>query len=170
MTDVKSRDWEAKQSLLFLRDEELREAMELLYFAYRDFTAEADEILSGFELGRAHHRALHFIAGHPNLTIMELLGLLRITKQSLGRVLKDLIDAELVLRTQGESDRRFKHLSLTTDGKALEGRLTGALKRAIAKAYRSAGSEAVQGFRQVLTGLLNDETRALIETMAEKHK
>jgi DNA-binding MarR family transcriptional regulator len=170
MTDVKVRDREPSVSLLYLRDEELREGMELLYFAYRDFTGEADSILSELGFGRAHHRALHFVARYPGITIMELLALLKITKQSLGRVLKDLIEAGLVDRSQGATDKRYKHLKLTEKGAALEARLSSVLKRAMASAYRSAGPEAVLGFRQVLLGLMGEETRRLMTATGEKHK
>ena len=144
--------------------------MELLYFAYRDFTAEADEILKEPGFGRAHHGALHFIARNPGIRITELLAVLQITKQSLGRVLKDLIAAGMVSRTQGSTDKREKHLALTEKGVALEKKLSASLKRAIAAAYRSAGPEAVQGFREVLLGLVHDDTRKIIETMAKKRR
>ncbi|MFZ1989769.1 MAG: MarR family transcriptional regulator [Alphaproteobacteria bacterium] len=170
MADVKTHDREPSVSLLFLRDEGLREGMELLYFAYRDFTAEADEILKEPGFGRAHHRALHFIARNPGIRITELLAVLKITKQSLGRVLKDLIAAGMVSRTQGATDKREKHLALTEKGTALEKRLSATLKRAIASAYRSAGPEAVQGFRDVLLGLMKDDTRKIIDTMAKKRR
>jgi DNA-binding MarR family transcriptional regulator len=170
MADVKVHDREPSVSLLYLRDEGLREGMELLYFAYRDFTAEADAILEELGFGRAHHRALHFIARNPGITIMELLAVLRITKQSLGRVLNDLIKTDLVSRTQGSKDRRYKHLALTEKGQALEKRLSATLKRAIAAAYRAAGAEAVNGFREVLMGLMSKETRALFEKLGERRK
>ena len=170
MADVKTHQREPSVSLLFLRDEGLREGMELLYFAYRDFTAEADEILKEPGFGRAHHRALHFIARNPGIRITELLAVLKITKQSLGRVLKDLIAAGMVSRTQGATDKREKHLALTEKGAALEKRLSASLKHAIANAYRSAGPEAVQGFREVLLGLVKDDTRKIIENMAKKRR
>ena len=170
MADVKTQTLEPSVSLLFLRDEGLREGMELLYFAYRDFTAEADEILKEPGFGRAHHRALHFIARNPGIRITELLSVLKITKQSLGRVLKDLIAAGMVSRTQGPDDKREKHLAVTEKGSALEKRLSASLKRAIAAAYRSAGPDAVQGFRDVLLGLVKDDTRKVIENMAKKRR
>jgi DNA-binding MarR family transcriptional regulator len=168
MTDVKVH--EPSASLLYLRDEGLREGVELLYFAYRDFTAEADVILDELGFGRAHHRALHFIARNQGITIMELLAILRITKQSLGRVLKDLIEQGMVDRTQGATDKRFKHLTLTETGVDLEKRLSAALKRAIASAYRAAGPEAVLGFREVLLGLINRDTREVMAAMAERRR
>lgn len=170
MTDVKVRDREASGTLLYLREEDLREGMELLYFAYRDFTAEADEILSELKMGRAHHRALHFIARNPGITIMELLKVLRITKQSLGRVLGELTLAELVATKQGLRDKRFKHLTLTAKGIDLEKRLSATLKRAIHTAYRCAGPDAVKGFRRVLEGLLKPATDELIADMGRNRQ
>ena len=170
MADVKLHAPEPSASLLSLRDEGLREGMELLYFAYRDFTSEADAILDELGFGRAHHRALHFVARNQGITIMELLAVLRITKQSLGRVLKDLIEAGLIDRTQGAADRRYKHLALTEQGIVLERRLSATLKRAIASAYRAAGPDAVTGFRHVLLELISKDTRAVMDAMAEKRK
>ena len=170
MTDIKVRGTEPSLSLLYLREDELLEGMELLYFAYRDFTSGADEILKERSLGRAHHRAMHFIARRPGLTINELLQLLNIKKQSLGRVLRDLVDIGFVDQRRGETDRRQKLLTLTNEGAAFERRLAGALKTAMMDAYRSAGQEAVAGFRKVLKGLAHPETRALSEKMSEHKK
>ncbi len=146
MTDVKLRDREASGALLYLRDEELGEGIELLYFAYRDFTAEGGCDPRGVEDGRAHHRALHFIARNPGITIMELLKVLSITKQSLGRVLNELTEGDLVATRQGTKDKRFKHLTLTDTGADLERRLSSTLKRAIGAAYRSAARKPSKDF------------------------
>jgi DNA-binding MarR family transcriptional regulator len=170
MTDVKLRDREASGALLYLRDEELGEGIELLYFAYRDFTAEADAILAELKMGRAHHRALHFIARNPGITIMELLKVLGITKQSLGRVLNELTEGGLVATRQGTADKRFKHLTLTETGTDLEKRLSATLKRAIHAAYRSAGPEAVKGFRRVLEGLMKSATAELMGDLGRKRQ
>lgn len=170
MTDVKLRPADLSASPLFLRDEELREGMELIYFGYRDFTSEADSLLEEIGLGRAHHRVLHFVGRNPAITINELLSILAITKQSLGRVLKDLMAEDLVSQTQGETDRRFKHLRLTPKGEGFESRLSAALKKAMGGAYRKAGAEAVQGFRQVMLGLMKEDTRAQFKERAEKRR
>ena len=87
MTDIKR-----SANPLFLRDEDLRQAMELLYFGYRNFTAEADEMLTAHGYGRAHHRVLYFVGRQPGMTVKQLLALLEITKQSLARVLKTLVE------------------------------------------------------------------------------
>src|SRR5580692_12968259 len=96
----------AGSSLLFLREEEIRQAQDLLFFAYRDFTNAADVILDELGLGRAHHRALHFIGRNPGITVTDLLGILRITKQSLARVLTVLMGFGYVSQTPGRTDRR----------------------------------------------------------------
>ena len=106
MADVKSLN-----NPLFLREEELRYSIELLFFAYRDFTAEADAILAERDLGRAHHRVIYFVGRQPGITISELLEILNITKQSLSRVLGRLVDDEFVRLEQGQDDKR-QRLSL----------------------------------------------------------
>ncbi len=144
---------------LFLREEDLREGMELLFFAYRDFVEEADQVLARLGLGRAHHRALYFIGRHPGLTVSELLALLRVTKQSLSRVLADLARQELIAHKPGLRDRRRRHLALTPKGAEFERELTERQRALLARAYRQAGAEAVGGFRKVLTGLIGAEDR-----------
>jgi DNA-binding MarR family transcriptional regulator len=152
-------------SPLFLREDEIRRGIELLYFGYTAMIREADEILSAQGLGRAHHRALYFIARRPGLTVKELIGLLGITKQSLGRVLGDLTERALVEQTVGSVDRRQRLLSLTPAGAALEARLFGELERSMARAYGEAGQQAVTGFWAVLMGLVPPEGRAQVEAL-----
>lgn len=129
----------------------------MLFFAYRDFTGVADEILADYGFGRAHHRAIYFIGRHPGMTVGDLLRILRITKQSLNRVLGQLIQEGYVLQEQGVRDRRQRLLSLTGKGRALEERLSAAQRALIAGAYREAGAEAVEGFRKVLLGVMKSE-------------
>jgi len=157
MTDVKSPPHGASKhniNPLFLRDVELRQAMELLFFAYRDFTAQPDAILAQYGFGRAHHRALHFIGRHPGITVSELLGILKITKQSLNRVLGRLVDQGYVEQRPGTRDRRQRLLTLTDAGHTLEERVSADQRARIANAYREAGAEAVEGFRKVLLGII----------------
>ncbi|MCZ6885478.1 MAG: MarR family transcriptional regulator [Alphaproteobacteria bacterium] len=144
---------------LFLREEDLREGMELLFFAYRDFLEEADQVLARHKLGRAHHRALYFIGQHPDITVSGLLKLLRITKQSLSRVLADLVALEMIEQTPGLRDRRRRHLALTPKGIEVEGDLTEHQRTLLARAYSEAGAEAVDGFRKVLLGLVTEQDR-----------
>ena len=148
---------------LFLREEELRRGIELMYFAYRDFTGEADSILAEQDMGRAHHRAIYFVGRHPGMRVSDLLAILNITKQSLSRVLSTLVTDGYVIQKTGAGDRRQRLLYLTEKGIALEARLTEVQGRRFAAAYRNAGAKAVEGFQHVLQGLLDAETRSQID-------
>src|SRR6516165_1367419 len=145
------------ESLNSTAEEEVRQGIELLFFAYRDFTAEPDAILARYGFGRAHHRVVHFVGRHPHLTVTELLGILRITKQSLSRVLGQLIRHEFILQRPGPHDRRQRLLELTTKGRELERQLSQPQRARVANAYRQAGPPAVEGFRKVLLGIVADE-------------
>jgi DNA-binding MarR family transcriptional regulator len=151
-----------RASPLFLREPEIRRGIELMYFGYSHLTRSADAVLDTHGLGRAHHRALYFIARQPGLKVGDLLRLLAITKQSLGRVLTDLTTRDLVTTASGEFDRRQKLLRLTAAGAALEGELFEAFRERLSAAYAHAGQEAVTGFWQVLEGLVPPEDRALV--------
>jgi DNA-binding MarR family transcriptional regulator len=153
----------AGAGLLFLREEEIRLAQDLLFFAYRDFTNAADVILTELGLGRAHHRALHFIGGNPGITVSDLLGLLRITKQSLARVLSELVARGYVAQAQGHTDRRQRLLTLTASGAALERRLFERQRDRLASAYRAAGGGAVDGFRRVMRAIMDDAARDYLD-------
>ena len=155
MTDITS-----PANPLFLREEELRQGIELLFYAYRDFTAEPDAILAKHRFGRAHHRVIYFVGRNPGITVSELLGILRITKQSLSRVLGQLVRQDFIDQRQGTRDRRQRLLHLTEKGIALERQLTASQRERIAHAYREAGAQAVEGYRRVLEGL-TDEWRGL---------
>jgi DNA-binding MarR family transcriptional regulator len=152
MSDIKS-----PAIPVFLHDEEVRQGIELLFFAYRDFTAEPDAILARYGFGRAHHRVIHFVGRHPQITVSELLGILRITKQSLSRVLGHLVRQEFVLQRPGSHDRRQRLLELTVKGQELERRLSEPQRSRVTKAYRQAGPQAVEGFRKVLLEILASE-------------
>lgn len=141
-------------TLLFLREEDLRQGVELLYFATRDFAAECDAILAEQDLGRPHHLALHFIARQPLVTVSTLVELTALSKQSLGRVLELLIERGLVNQRPGPNDRRQRLLTLTPAGAGLEKTLSDRQRARIARAYRDAGAAAVDGFRKVLLGLV----------------
>ncbi|MFQ5786167.1 MAG: MarR family winged helix-turn-helix transcriptional regulator [Alphaproteobacteria bacterium] len=154
MTDLSS-----SANPLFLRDDELRRGIELLFYAYRDFTAEPDAILAEYGFGRAHHRVIYFVGRNPGITVSALLGILRITKQSLARVLRQLVREGFIDQRHGRRDRRQRLLYLTDKGVELERRLTATQRARFAHAYRAAGAQAVEGFRQVLTGLLDEPAR-----------
>jgi DNA-binding MarR family transcriptional regulator len=144
-------------------DAEMRLAQDLLFFAYRDFTSVADKVLEELGLGRAHHRALHFIGRNPGITVSGLLAILRITKQSLARVLNALVDEGFVGQAPGFEDRRLRLLTLTEKGQSLERRLFEAQRDLIAQAYRSAGPLAVQGFQTVMRAMMDKGARAYMD-------
>ncbi|HZB91942.1 MAG TPA: MarR family transcriptional regulator [Stellaceae bacterium] len=152
MSDVKSA-----ANLLFLREEELRQGIELLYYAYRDFTAEPDAMLARYGFGRAHHRVIYFVGRHPQMSVSDLLAILRITKQSLSRVLGQLVRQGFIQQRPGSRDRRQRLLELTDKGIELERQLSENQRQRIAKAYREAGAQAVEGFRKVMLGIISSE-------------
>ncbi|MDJ0630474.1 MAG: MarR family transcriptional regulator [Rhodobacter sp.] len=147
------------ESLLFLTDEQLRKGIEAMFFAYRGFTADPDRILHDQGYGRAHHRAIHFIHRSPGTTVNNLLDILGVTKQSLNRVLRALIKDGLVESRVGTRDKRERHLFLTDAGAMLERELSTAQSARMRAAYRTAGPEAVAGFRTVLEAMMDPEMR-----------
>jgi DNA-binding MarR family transcriptional regulator len=147
------------EQLLFLTDDQLRQGIELMFFAYRGFTADPDRILGARGYGRAHHRAVHFINRRPGLTVNELLDILGVTKQSLNRVLRQLVDDGLVESRVGTTDRRQRNLHLTAAGRALERELSEAQRRRMRAAFSNAGPEAVVGFRKVLEQMIDPDVR-----------
>ena len=149
-------------SPLFLREAEIRRGIELLYFGYSHLTRAVDEPLAIQGLGRAHHRALYFIARQPGLSVSDLLKLLAITKQSLGRVVNDLTARGLIESASSRIDRRQKLIRLTNAGVELEASLFDALREKLATAYGKAGQSAVSGFWQVLEGLIPDDEIARV--------
>lgn len=155
------------EDLLFLTDEQLRRAIEAMFFAYRAFTADPDQILHDLEYGRAHHRALHFINRDPGLTVTALLDVLAVTKQSLNRVLRTLIDDGLVESRVGARDRRERLLFLTSKGAELERSLSDAQRARMRVAFRSVGPQAVTGFRQVLEAMMDANTRAQYQSLKD---
>ena len=149
MSDIKS-----PANPLFLREEELRQGIELLFYAYRDFTAEPDEMLAHFGFGRAHHRVIYFVGRYPEMTVTQLLGILHITKQSLSRVLSQLVRQGFITQRAGERDRRQRLLELTQKGIELERALSENQRARVANAYKEAGAQAVEGFRKVMLGII----------------
>ncbi len=144
-----------KVNPLFLREEELRQSIELLFFAYRDFTSEPDAILAELGFGRAHHRAIYFVGRNPGLAVNQLLDILKITKQSLSRVLGQLLREGFIVQATDARDRRRRLLRLTAKGEELERLLTEKQLHRVARACREAGAEATEGFRTVLRGMIN---------------
>lgn len=159
MPEGRSGQGHGGSSLLFLTDEQLRQGIEAMFFAYRGFTADPDRILAELAYGRAHHRAIHFISRSPGTTVNNLLSILGVTKQSLNRVLRTLIGDGLVVSKVGELDKRERHLYLTEAGAALEATLSDAQRARMRAAYKEAGPEAVQGFKQVLEAMMDADMR-----------
>ena len=141
----------------------------MLYFAYRDFIAEPDTILAEYGFGRAHHRVIHFVGRNPRMTVSELLKILKITKQSLSRVLGQLVREGFIVQHEGKEDRRQRLLELTPRGITLERRLSDSQKKRFAEAYLSAGAEAVDGYRKVLMGMISEEDRERVFGRKPKH-
>jgi len=155
------------ESLLFLTDEQLRQGIEAMFFAYRGFTADPDRILADMAYGRAHHRAVHFINRAPGTTVNNLLNILGVTKQSLNRVLRTLIADGLVESKVGAHDKRERHLYLTEAGAALERQLSDAQRARMRMAFREAGPDAVAGFRTVLEAMMDRELRFAYKRLKE---
>ncbi len=153
--------------LLFLTDEQLRRGIEAMFFAYRGFTADPDRILQKHGYGRAHHRALHFIRRSPDTTVNNLLSILGVTKQSLNRVLRSLIEDGLVEARVGTRDKRERNLVLTEAGIELERELAEVQRERMRLAYRDAGPDAVQGFRHVLEAMMDPDMRRHFNRLME---
>ncbi|MFU8778576.1 MAG: MarR family winged helix-turn-helix transcriptional regulator [Roseovarius sp.] len=155
------------ENLLFLTDEQLRQGIEAMFFAYRGFTADPDRILATMAYGRAHHRAIHFIARSPGTTVNNLLAILGVTKQSLNRVLRTLIEDGLVESRVGTADKRERNLTLTEAGASLERKLSDAQRARMRAAYRATGPQAVAGFRQVLEAMMEPDLRRRYHAIRE---
>jgi DNA-binding MarR family transcriptional regulator len=140
--------------------------IELLFFAYRDFVGDADHVLEDFGFGRAHHRVVHFVYRYPGLKVADLLDVLRITKQSLGRVLKQLLDEGYIVQKAGAKDRRERLLFATAKGEALVGKLAGLQTDRITRAMRELGPEGADTVRQFLRGMIDrDDPDKVLEAI-----
>ncbi|HEY1709977.1 MAG TPA: MarR family winged helix-turn-helix transcriptional regulator [Rhizomicrobium sp.] len=159
MADIKNPGPQPVGSPLYLRDEELKQGVDLLFFASRGVSAEGAKALKSASLGPAHARAIYFIARNPGLSVADLQGVLKVAKQSLNRVLSELIAAGYVERKAGMRDRRTRVLRLSARGAALETAIWDAQRPKLVRAFREAGPEAVMGFRRVLMGLVDRDQR-----------
>lgn len=144
---------------------EMQAFAELLFFAYRDFTADPDAMLKEFGFGRAHHRVLHFVNRHPGLRVADLLDVLKITKQSLGRVLKQLIDKGYIVQRAGSVDRRERLLYPTESGRLLAMRLAAPQLIRLADAVKAAGPNAGGVVRRFLQAMINAEERPKVSSI-----
>jgi DNA-binding MarR family transcriptional regulator len=140
--------------------------IELLFFAYRDFVGDADHELEAFGFGRAHHRVLHFVYRYPGLKVADLLDVLRITKQSLGRVLKQLLDEGYIVQKAGNNDRRQRLLFATAKGEALVAKLAGLQTDRLSRALRDIGPSGADTVRQFLRAMIDrDDPDKVLETI-----
>ncbi len=145
-------------SPFFLNDKEIRKVIELLFFSYRDFTSGPDKILEKLNFGRAHHRVIYFVGKKNHITIKELLGVLQITKQSLSRVLNQLVSEKFILVSTG-TDKRTKKLSLTEKGKKLENELSTIQIKKIREVINRFDVENINGFKQILYEMIEDNNK-----------
>jgi DNA-binding MarR family transcriptional regulator len=136
--------------------------IELLFFAYRDFISDPDDVLEKFGFGRAHHRVLHFVNRNPGMKVAELLDILRITKQSLGRVLKQLVDQDYVLQKAGPQDRRQRLLYVTPKGEALALKLAGLQRERVGRALAQLGPNAHAEACRFLAAMINSDHRTAV--------
>lgn len=165
VADPDSRGAEASSNPA--RSGELRwDIIELLFFAYRDFVGDADQELEAFGFGRAHHRVLHFVYRYPGLKVADLLDVLRITKQSLGRVLKQLLDEGYIIQKTGNNDRRQRLLYATPKGEELVARLAGLQTDRINRAIADIGPAGTDTVRQFLRAMIDrDDPDKVLETI-----
>lgn len=139
--------------------EPIWDLIELLFFAYRDFVGDADDALAQFGFGRAHHRVVHFVTRHPGMKVADLLEILNITKQSLARVLKQLVDEGYVLQKEGANDRRQRLLYATPKGEALAMKLASLQTKRIARAFAEIGPDAHEQARRFLIAMIDGRER-----------
>jgi DNA-binding MarR family transcriptional regulator len=158
-TSLRDRAWAAETGSSGQAAEPIWDIIELLFFAYRDFVSDPDDVLAKFAFGRAHHRVLHFVNRHPGMKVADLLDVLKITKQSLGRVLKQLVDQGYIVQKEGENDRRQRLLYVTPKGETLAMKLAGLQTERIARAFAELGPHAHEAARRFLIAMIDAEGR-----------
>ena len=150
----------------FLNDKEIRKIIELVFFSYRDFTAGPDQILEKLNFGRAHHRVIYFVGKKDKITIKELLGVLKITKQSLSRVLNQLVKEGFIVVSIG-LDKRTKNLSLTRRGISLENELSTIQIQKIKKVINNFDQENIDGFKKILYEMIEIDNKKTFQHLNE---
>jgi DNA-binding MarR family transcriptional regulator len=170
MTDIisRSRSFDPRVDGATGPAEPSYELIELLFFAYRDFVQEADAVLLRYGFGRAHHRVLHFVSRNPGLKVAELLNILKITKQSLGRVLRDLVEQGFVEAHEGAHDRRHRLLTATPRGQSLAAELAGLQSRRIAAALSAAGPGTEDAAAKFLIAMVNADEREAVARLVKR--
>ena len=144
------------KDLLYLKDDHLKEFIEKLFISYRESFNDAKKTLDKYSLGIAHHKVIHFISLHEGITISKLLKKLKVTKQSLNRVIKDLINLNAIEFKKDEKDTRLKHVSLTKKGKQIFNEIFSSQKQRIYKALINSSSIEVNNFNNVLKKIINE--------------
>jgi len=152
------------------KDSDFNDAIELMFFAYRDFIADPDVILEAHDFGRAHHRVLHFVAGNPGISIADLLDILRVTKQSLARVLRDLIDGDYVEQRIGANDRRKRLLHLTPKGIALHGKLIAPQEKRFNEVLTAIGPQVFEQWKKTMRLVINSEDRENVDELIKRSR
>ena len=165
MTDINTRHEGLSPATMAAPPPEAIDLIELLFFAYRDFTSDPDAILAHFGFGRAHHRVLHFVNRNPGLTVADLLSILKITKQSLGRVLRQLVECGFVAQRAGPVDRRQRLLYTTQQGQDLAARLSQPQSRRIMRALRDLEPEARETVARFLYEMIDPDDRKLADQL-----
>ena len=153
-------------SPFFLNDKEIRKIIELVFFSYRDFTAGPDQVLEKLSFGRAHHRVIYFVGKKDKITIKELLGVLKITKQSLSRVLNQLVKEGFIVVSTG-LDKRTKNLSLTSKGLNLENELSIIQIQKIKKVINNFNQVDIDGFKKILYEIIEADNRKTFQNLNE---
>ena len=153
-------------SPFFLNDKEIRKIIELVFFSYRDFTAGPDQILEKLNFGRAHHRVIYFVGKKDKITIKELLGVLKITKQSLSRVLNQLVKEGFIVVSTG-LDKRTKNLSLTSSGLSLENELSTIQIQKIKRVINNFNKEDIDGFKKILYEMIEIDNKKTFQHLNE---
>jgi len=151
---------------LFLNEKEIRKIIELIFFSYRDFTSGADKVLEKIKFGRAHHRVIYFVGKRNNLTIKELLSILQITKQSLSRVLNQLVNEKYITLSIGE-DKRTKKLCLTQKGLDLEAKLSKIQIDKIKSIINDAKESDINGFKKILYSMIDEKSKKIFNKLNE---
>lgn len=147
------------------QSDDFNDAIELMFFAYRDFIADPDAILAEHDFGRAHHRVLHFVAGSPGISIADLLDILRVTKQSLARVLRDLIDEDYIEQRIGVRDRRKRLLHLTDKGKDLHDRLIAPQEARFQSVLSAIGPQGFAQWKRTMRLVINSQDRDNVDRL-----
>ena len=153
-------------SPFFLNDKEIRKIIELVFFSYRDFTAGPDQILEKLNFGRAHHRIIYFVGKKDKITIKELLGVLKITKQSLSRVLNQLVKEGFIVVSTG-LDKRTKNLSLTSSGLSLENELSTIQIKKIKRIINNFNQKDIDGFKKILYEMIEIDNKKTFQHLNE---